>query len=198
MQKRQKRASDKRLKLITAGASLFHTQGYKATSLAEVAKAAGVPAGGVFYHFPSKAALADAVMAHHDAYFADSLTRIEATSEDPRQRLRLFWDGAETLAQARAEHGCPVLALAGDMAADPARRTQDQQQRALVMRNTISWLSRQYAALGLDDNAAQLAAAALFAAMQGAFAVGHVLGDADLIRQLFDETRKQQQKAGYL
>lgn len=198
MQKRQKRASEKRQKLVSAGANLFHTQGYEATSLADVAKAAEVPAGGVFYHFPSKAALADAVMAHHEAHFAAGLDQIEATTDDPRQRLHLFWDGAESLAQARAAHGCPVLALASDMAADPARNAQGQQQRALVMRNTIRWLSRQYEALGLEDSAANLAASALFAAMQGAFAVGHVLGDADLIRQLFDETRKQQQKAGYL
>lgn len=198
MPKRQKRADEKRQKLIEAGAHLFHRQGFGTTSLATVAKAANVPAGGVFYHFPTKAQLADAVMEHHEAHFAEGLEQIEATTTAPRERLRLFWEAAESLAQARADHGCPVLALASDMAADPARSAEGQHQRALVMRNTINWLSRQYAAIGLEDNAAKLAASVLFAAMQGAFAVGHTLGDADLIRQLFEETRKQQQEAGYL
>lgn len=198
MQKRQKRASEKRLRLVEAGAELFHRRGFEGASLADVAKAAGVPPGGVFYHFPSKADLADAVMAHHDAHFAAQLERIEAETGDPRQRLRRFWEGAEALAQARAERGCPVLALAADMAADPARPARAQQQRELVMRHTIGWLAEQYRALGLQDEAADTAGAALFAAMQGAFAVGHVLGDAGLIRRLFGETRKQQEKAGYL
>lgn len=198
MQKRQQRTNEKRLRLVGAGAELFHSRGFEGTSLADVAKAAGVPPGGVFYHFPAKADLADAVMESHHAHFAAQLRQIEKASSDPRQRLRMFWDGAEQLAENRAELGCPALALATDMAADPARPAETQQQRALVMRHTISWLAEQYRALGRDTDAARTAGAALFATLQGAFAVGHVLGDATLIRSIFAEKRKEQEKAGFL
>ena len=198
MQNRQKRASEKRMRLVEAGAELFHSRGFEGASLADVAKAAGVPPGGVFYHFPTKADLADAVMAHHHAHFAAQLRQIENAAGNPRKRLRMFWNGAERLAENRAEQGCPVLALAGDMAADPARPAKAQQQRELVMRHTIGWLAEQYRALGLDADAARTAGATLFATLQGAFAVGHVLGDAALIRSIFAEKRKEQEKAGYL
>ncbi|MGR3758772.1 TetR/AcrR family transcriptional regulator [Roseobacteraceae bacterium NS-SX3] len=198
MQTRQKRASEKRTRLVEAGAELFRSRGYDGTSLADVAKAARVPPGGVFYHFPSKAALADAVMEHHHEHFGSQLQRIERATPDPRKRLRLFWDGAEQLAADRAALGCPVLALAEDMAADPARTEAAQEHRKLVMAHTIAWLAEQYRALGLDGTSAGTAAAALFAAMQGAFAVGHVMNDAGLIRRIFEDKRQEQERAGYL
>lgn len=197
MQKRQKRASEKRTKLVKAGSELFHTKGYDGTSLANVAKAAGLPPGGIFYYFPTKTDLADAVMGHHADHFGAQLQAIEAQSQDARTRLRLFWDQAETLADNRAMLGCPVLALAEDMAADPTRPDDRQKVREQVMRMVIDWLTVQYQALGLSKDMAQQEAAGLFAAMQGAFAVGHVLGDSKVIHQLFERERTLQEKADY-
>ncbi|MVO15839.1 TetR/AcrR family transcriptional regulator [Parasedimentitalea huanghaiensis] len=198
MQAKQKRASEKRSKLVTAGTELFHTLGYGGASLADVATHANVPVGGIFYHFRTKADLADAVMEKHHETYAEQLAMIESQTNDPRQRLRLFWDGAAQLADNRAELGCPVLALAEDMACDASRPADAQPTRQRVMRHTIDWLAKQYGALGLNESAAQTAAASLFAAMQGAFAVGHVLGDASLIRDIFQNKRNEQEKAGYL
>ncbi|ATG35098.1 TetR/AcrR family transcriptional regulator [Phaeobacter piscinae] len=198
MQKRQKRASEKQTRLVQAGAELFRSRGYDGTSLTDVAKAAGVPPGGVFYHFRTKADLADAVMQQHHRHFSGQLQQIETATPDPRKRLRLFWEGAEKLAADRAALGCPVLALAGDMAADPARPEAAQEHRKLVMAHTLGWLAAQYRALGLGAAQADTAAAGLFATMQGAFAVGHVMNDADIIRRIFSDKRQEQEKAGFL
>ena len=171
MQKRQQRATEKRQKLVQAGAQLFHTKGYEGSSLADVAKAASLPPGGVFYHFPSKTDLADAVMEHHAAFFGAQLQAIEQDSEDARTRLRIFWDQAENLAEKRAELGCPVLSLAEDMAADTDRAPKRRKSRQQVMELVINWLTAQYRSLGLDIEDAALQAARLFAAMQGALMV---------------------------
>ena len=44
-------ATDKREKLVAAAMDRFHAQGYEGTSLADVAAAAGLSAGNVFYYF---------------------------------------------------------------------------------------------------------------------------------------------------
>lgn len=47
--------------LLTTAAKLFHEQGYDATSLRDIARRAGVPVGSLYYHFPSKEELFEAV-----------------------------------------------------------------------------------------------------------------------------------------
>ncbi len=47
--------------LAEAALELFYRQGVASTSLAEIAGAAGVPTGNVYYHFRTKDALVEAV-----------------------------------------------------------------------------------------------------------------------------------------
>lgn len=46
--------------IIEQSSSLFNTNGYKSTSIAEIMKATGLKKGGIFYHFDSKDDLAKA------------------------------------------------------------------------------------------------------------------------------------------
>lgn len=53
-----------RLRLLEAAAQVFLAQGFAATSMDQVRQAAGVSNGSLYHHFPTKAALADALYAH--------------------------------------------------------------------------------------------------------------------------------------
>ena len=63
----QTRAHETRAAIITAAASLFRTRGYGGTSQDDVAQAAGVTKGALYFHFTSKEHIALAVIgAQHD------------------------------------------------------------------------------------------------------------------------------------
>ncbi|MGZ3346649.1 MAG: TetR/AcrR family transcriptional regulator, partial [Caulobacteraceae bacterium] len=53
---------DKRDRLVEAAADLAHRRGFRETSLAAIAEAAGVPLGNVYYYFKTKDALAEALI----------------------------------------------------------------------------------------------------------------------------------------
>src|SRR5262245_40107714 len=64
---RQLRALRTREAVVAAAASVFDRQGFAATRLEEIALAADVTKGALYFHFPSKSAIAAAVIdQHHD------------------------------------------------------------------------------------------------------------------------------------
>lgn len=57
----QERSERTRRRLVFAGAELFHRHGYANATLGDIARAAGVTKGALYFHFASKDDLADAV-----------------------------------------------------------------------------------------------------------------------------------------
>lgn len=60
-----------RERILLAAVDLIARQGYAATSMAQVAEAAGVSPSGLVHHFGSKKALLGAVLEHRDAVDSD-------------------------------------------------------------------------------------------------------------------------------
>jgi len=79
---------------LRAAIDLIAEQGYAATSMAQVAEAAGISPSGLAHHFPSKMALLGAVLDHRDAM--DSLA--EPDGEGPWE----VFDGLVRLARVNA------------------------------------------------------------------------------------------------
>lgn len=85
----QLRAHETRAAIISAAASLFRSRGYGGTSQGDVAEAAGVTKGALYFHFTSKEHMALAVIAtQHEAAVAvvdgvsiDSFTGVPALLE---------------------------------------------------------------------------------------------------------------------
>ena len=63
--------------LLRAAASLFAEKGYDAVTMTEVAARAGAPIGSLYQFFPSKQALADAVLDRFGERLVDALNGIE-------------------------------------------------------------------------------------------------------------------------
>jgi TetR/AcrR family transcriptional repressor of nem operon len=94
-------------RIVTEASRLLRRHGIEATGIADVMTASGRTHGGFYRHFPNKQALVAAAI---DAAFQDILAHPDAF-------------GADYLSPAHLRHpetGCPIAALAGDLARQPA------------------------------------------------------------------------------
>ncbi len=85
---------DTRTRILDAAEHLVLAQGYVATPIDQIIEAVGVTKGAFFYHFPSKGALARALIERYAQAEQDLLTallaRADALGRDPVQRLLIF------------------------------------------------------------------------------------------------------------
>src|SRR5260370_508890 len=82
----QKNRTDKRSRLIQTAAKLAHRQGFRKTTLADIAEEAQVPLGNVYYYFKTKDELAAAVVEHR----LKELGKLQQSWEEmdsPKERL---------------------------------------------------------------------------------------------------------------
>src|SRR4051794_7985997 len=96
----------KRERLVASAGELLHRQGVQRTTLAQIAHAADVPPGNVYYYFKTRDELVGAVIADR----ADSLRSMLAAFErrpEPRARLKALARSWVEMSDEVAEHGCP-------------------------------------------------------------------------------------------
>src|ERR1700738_3141680 len=85
----------KRERLVAGASKLLHHNGVAATSLAEIAQAADVPLGNVYYYFKSKDDLIRAVLAEHIEEVDTMLNTLDAIPA-PADRLKARVGGGAT------------------------------------------------------------------------------------------------------
>jgi TetR/AcrR family transcriptional regulator, transcriptional repressor for nem operon len=165
----------KRERLIAAARQMFHEQGVEKTTLAEIAAAAGVPAGNVFYYFKTKDALVSAVIGAYGAAQV-TLDAMLGEQQTPQARLkaliRTWVDHRESL----ASHGCPIGSLASELG---KRDDNLHGEAAVVLTGLIEYAAAQFAAMGRDD--ARQLAVTLVATYEGIALLGNALQDPGLI-----------------
>jgi AcrR family transcriptional regulator len=76
-------------RLVSAAARLFRQQGFAATTVREIAKAAGMLPGSLHYRYPTKAALLLAMMRRGVETDLAAVRAAIAGSRDPLEKLRL-------------------------------------------------------------------------------------------------------------
>jgi TetR/AcrR family transcriptional regulator, transcriptional repressor for nem operon len=96
---------------LAAAKRLFYHQGIAATTISDVANAANVPLGNVYYHFRSKELLIAAVIAARRAEVIEELQQANC-ERDPLVRLHLMVHDAPASRELLTAHGCPYMALA--------------------------------------------------------------------------------------
>src|SRR4029450_571371 len=82
------RGEQSRRAILDAAAPIFREHGYSAASLNQIIEASGLTKGGFYFHFPSKQALALAVLADHQRRWIDEMN--VQISRYPRAIDRLF------------------------------------------------------------------------------------------------------------
>lgn len=112
------RRSDTRERLLDAATALLWEQGFAATGVQAITSAAGVPKGSFYYFFPSKEALALAVVRRYATAVTQELdAALGDASVTPFARLGAFFAGwADRLAAGGCRRGCLVGNLAQELA----------------------------------------------------------------------------------
>jgi AcrR family transcriptional regulator len=78
----QQRAVLTRGRVLTAAAEVFAREGFLAASMNDIVEAAGVTKGAVYFHFPSKEALAVAIVEEQFAQWPPMVAAIKDNSDD--------------------------------------------------------------------------------------------------------------------
>jgi TetR/AcrR family transcriptional regulator, transcriptional repressor for nem operon len=157
-----KKAS-KRERLVEAAVELAYRQGYRRTTLADIADESGVPLGNVYYYFHTKDDIGAAILADREADFRSLRARLDALPT-PKERLAGFVDMTVRNAHRVAERGCPMGSLSAELlkdGGDLATRSNS------LFAEPMAWMEAQFSALGLADQASDLTLQ-LQSALQGA------------------------------
>jgi AcrR family transcriptional regulator len=146
---------------VEAAKRMLYEQGVERTTLAEVAAAADVPPGNVYYYFKTKDDLVEAAVAAHADDVRSALAALEK-HRTPKARLRalvrMFVEQREQVAHS----GCPQGSLCSEL---DKRADRLSDACGLMMRLPVDWAQRQFEEMGRND-AAELAVA-LISAYQG-------------------------------
>ncbi|GAA4673276.1 TetR/AcrR family transcriptional regulator [Phytohabitans rumicis] len=169
------RASGKRERLVAGASELLHRQGVATTTLAQVAHAAAVPPGNVYYYFKTKDDLVRAVI---DARVAEVRAMLADFERQPTPAARLTalvgqWVEMRELV---ARYGCPF----GTLTSELDRRDDGLDREAAKPVDLIlDWAEGQFRELGRTD--ARALSVALFAGVQGGAVLSNALRDPEIM-----------------
>jgi TetR/AcrR family transcriptional regulator, transcriptional repressor for nem operon len=165
----------KRERLVAAACRVLHEQGVERTTLADIAQAADVPVGNVYYYFKTKDQLVEAAIQAHGDTLRATLSALDRR-RTPQSRLKAL---IRTLADQRelaARYGCPF----GTLACELDKRTNGLDRTAAeVMGILADWAEQQFRSMGRAD--ARDLAIALIAAYEGISLLTNTFRDPELM-----------------
>ena len=118
----KQQAAENRQSIVAAASELFRGQGFRSTSVPELMQAAGMTHGGFYGHFASKEALGAEAIDSAFNWLHDWIAEFDAEGQTgPRAAAEAM---VSTYLDDRHRDmptlGCPVAALANDIAREPA------------------------------------------------------------------------------
>jgi TetR/AcrR family transcriptional repressor of nem operon len=174
----------KRERLTAAAVQMLHEQGVEKTTLADVARAADIPVGNVYYYFKTKDELVEAAIGAH-AQGLQAMIASLAELSTPQDRLKTLISGWVQQRDLAARFGCPTGTLCSelDKRADGLDRTA-----ARVMQGLIDWSEQQFRSMGRSDS--RDLAVALIAAYQGISLLTNTFRDPELMTREGDRLER--------
>ncbi|WP_416411601.1 TetR/AcrR family transcriptional regulator [Pantoea sp. App145] len=181
-----------RQRILDEAAKVMRECGTESIGVASLMKRVGLTHGGFYAHFASRDVLVEAVIAQ---MFADSAQRLAAIVqiEDPAQRLNQLIDNyLSDVHRVTPGEGCPLPALASEMAHLPLEaRTLFSQRREVVRQRLAHPLQE------LGNPQADRLAASILAEMVGAMALARACpDDTEASQILADSLLSVKQRAG--
>jgi TetR/AcrR family transcriptional repressor of nem operon len=165
----------KRERLVAAAREVLYTRGVEKSTLADIAAAADVPVGNVYYYFKTKDALVSAVVEDYRGAIGDLGARL-SLEQDPASRLKALLAVLAAHRERLASYGCPV----GSLNAELAKRDDDLRTEAgAILAGQVDWAQSQFQEMGRDDD--RELAVALIAAWEGVVLLAAALRDPQLI-----------------
>jgi AcrR family transcriptional regulator len=160
----------KRERLVAAAIQLLHQQGTERTTLADIAKAADVPAGNVYYYFKTKDELIAAVIEAHAQQIKTTFALIDSRHRSAKSRLKAFV----------REFAARSETVAGSLCSELDKRLNESNFAvAQLMSLPIEWAEEQFQSLGRRD--AHDLAVDLLAAYEGSALLANTMRDSDVL-----------------
>ena len=165
----------KRERLVASAGDLLHRQGVSATALAEVAAAADVPLGNVYYYFKTKDDLVRAVIDARTDQVRAMLDSLQ-TRRTPSARVKALAHQWVEMRDLVARYGCPFGILASEL---DRRDDGLDEEAAKPIGLILDWTEDQFRQIGRRD--ARDLAIAFFAGVQGAALLANALRDPEIV-----------------
>jgi len=156
--------------------NLAYRQGFRRTSLADIAKEARVPLGNVYYYFKTKEEIGRAVVETHLARVRLLQQRLN-TMSSAGDRLCAFVQMTLDNRKMLARSGCPIGTLCTELHKDSGVLAK---QSSALFTELLSYLEKQFRSLGTRADARGLAVH-LLAALEGIAVIAHSLQDATVV-----------------
>jgi AcrR family transcriptional regulator len=170
------RKPGKRERLVSAATRVLHEQGVEKTTLADIAQAADVPVGNVYYYFKTKDQLIEAAIGAHAQQFHTMTAALEQHAATPPDRLKALVQGWVDQRELAARYGCPTGTLCSEL---DKRADGLDRAAAGVMGLLIDWVELRFAEMGRPDS--RELAVALIAAYQGISLLTNTFRDPELM-----------------
>jgi AcrR family transcriptional regulator len=166
---------DKRERLIAATRELVHQQGVEKTTIADIATAADVPVGNVYYYFRTKNDLIRAAIESRADEIRTMLSSLER-HRTPQARLRALIRALTDHAELTAEYGCPLGSLCSEL---DKRADAMHIDCAVLLELPIEWAEQQFRLMNRRD--ARDLAVAMIASYQGIAVLTNTFRDPELM-----------------
>jgi AcrR family transcriptional regulator len=166
----------KRARLVSAARDLLYQQGVENTTLADIAHAADVPLGNVYYYFKTKDEIVTAVIEAHIHDIEETIASLDRRHRSPKGRLKALIKQLTDQRDLIARYGCPHGTLCSEL---EKRTGEDDHVTVRLMAIPIEWTERQFRAMGRHD--AHDLAVEFMATYQGAAVLTQALRQPELI-----------------
>jgi AcrR family transcriptional regulator len=165
----------KRERLVAGAREVIHQLGVEKTTIADIAQAAEVPAGNVYYYYKTKDELVAAAIDSHARDVRAMLDSLER-HRTPQARLKALVRVLTDQRDLAARYGCPL----GSLCSELDKRTDGLDRAcAQLLQAPIEWAEQQFTALGRRD--ARDLAVALIASYQGIALLTNTFRDPELM-----------------
>ena len=168
----------KRDRLMDAASQLFYEQGVERTTIADIAAAADVPAGNVYYYFKAKDDIVDAVVSMRIAGIEAMYAALAEGYNTPVDRLKALFKSLSGQAEIIAQRGCPIGSLCTELS---KRATGPEPNSAMLMQALIEGAEQQFREMGRTD--AHELAVEMIASYQGSAVLAHATASPELMRR---------------
>jgi AcrR family transcriptional regulator len=168
--------TDKRGRLIQAAMNLAYQNGFRQTSLADIAKEAKVPLGNVYYYFKTKEEIGDAIIEAHRSQITMLQQKLDMMSS-PGERLCAFVQMTFDNRKMLARSGCPIGTLCTELHKEGGTLAK---QSTVLFTELLAYLRKQFQALDKKADAQGLAVH-LLSALEGIAVIAHSLHDPEVV-----------------
>ena len=171
-------------RILKSAEALMIERGYSAFSYADIAEAVEIKKPSIHHHFPTKAALAAAVLQAHREQTIEGTRQLDRQIEDPWKRLHAYVQYWEGCIRGRTVSFCVAALMGAEL---PSLPEEVQAEVRLHFEALRDWLERTLKAgvkagvIKLRDSAAT-EAQTLMAVVHGAMLSARATGDCDVFK----------------